>query len=70
MNPNPIRDAKHWRERAAQMRVLALNMADPETKVLMEKLASDYDKLADKAAEPGGDEPKGRRRWSRVGGRH
>jgi hypothetical protein len=43
-------DPKHWRERAAQMRALALTMKDPETIVLMNDLARDCDKLAERAA--------------------
>jgi hypothetical protein len=42
-------DPTHWRERAAQMRTLADMSKDEETKNLMLKLASDYDKLADRA---------------------
>jgi hypothetical protein len=43
-NPN------HWRDRAAQMRALTLTMKAPETVILMNDLAADYDKLADRAA--------------------
>jgi hypothetical protein len=43
-------DPSHWRERAAQMRALALTMKDTEVVVLMTDLAAHYDKLADKAA--------------------
>jgi hypothetical protein len=43
-------DPKHWRERAAQMRALAITMKDPEVVILMNDLAADYDKLADRAA--------------------
>jgi hypothetical protein len=50
MPPRNTNDPKHWRERAAQMRALALTMKDPETIVLMNDLAVDYEKLADRAA--------------------
>jgi len=40
-------DSKHWRDRAAAIRALALEIADAETKRLMLKPADDYDKLAD-----------------------
>ena len=43
-------DPEHWRERAAQMRALALTMKDPEIIILMTDLAADYEKLADRAA--------------------
>ena len=48
--PRRTNDPKHWRDRAAQMRALALTMTDSETTILMNDLAADYDKLADRAA--------------------
>ena len=44
-----LNDAKHWRDRAAEMRVLSGELKDFETRTLMLKLANDYDKLADRA---------------------
>jgi len=44
-----LNDVKHWRDRAAEMRVLACEMKDAETQTIMAKLANDYDKLADRA---------------------
>jgi hypothetical protein len=44
-----LNDAKHWRDRAAEMRVLSADMKDFEARTLMLKLANDYDKLADRA---------------------
>ena len=38
---------KHWRDRAAQMRALAL---ETEAAILMRDLAADYEKLAERAA--------------------
>jgi hypothetical protein len=46
-----INDAKHWRDRAAQMRVLSEGMNDQEGQRMMLKLANDYDKLADRAED-------------------
>jgi len=46
-----LNDAKHWRDRAAEMRVLSADMRDFEARTLMLKLANDYDKLADRAEE-------------------
>ena len=48
--PRRTNDPKHWRDREAQMRALALTMTDSETTILMNDLAADYDKLADRAA--------------------
>jgi hypothetical protein len=45
----PFRDnPDHWRERAAQMRALAVDSKDAEAAKLMLKVADDYDKLADR----------------------
>ena len=38
-------DPQHWRDRAAQMRALALTMKDPEVIILMTDLAADYENL-------------------------
>jgi hypothetical protein len=40
-------DPKHWQDRAAQMRALALTMGDPRAAALMNDLAAHYDNLAD-----------------------
>jgi hypothetical protein len=42
-------DAEHWRDRAAEMRVLSEQMKDPNARSMMLKLANDYEKLADRA---------------------
>jgi hypothetical protein len=44
-------DAKHWRDRAAEMRVLSGEMIGAEAQRMMLKLANDYDKLADRAED-------------------
>jgi hypothetical protein len=45
-----INDAKHWRDRAAEMRVLSCGM-NAESQSMMLRLANDYDKLADRAED-------------------
>ena len=50
MPSGDIRDPKHWRDRAAEMRVLADTMKETDTIAIMHRLADDYDKLADRAA--------------------
>jgi hypothetical protein len=40
---------KHWRTLACETRILAGNMADPETKRLLLEIAVGYDRLAELA---------------------
>jgi hypothetical protein len=47
----PINDPEHWRDRATAMRALAITMKDAETAAIMNRLADDYDKLAERAAQ-------------------
>ena len=51
MTVQGLKDAKHWRDRAAEMRVLSADMRDFEARTLMLNLANDYDKLADRAED-------------------
>jgi hypothetical protein len=46
-----LNDARHWRDRAAEMRVLSCEMKDFEARTLMLRLANDYEKLADRAED-------------------
>ena len=53
--PNPlprslVDDAAHWHFRGKQMRALAEQMMDEETRAIMLRLAGDYDLLAERAA--------------------
>jgi hypothetical protein len=50
-----VNDSKHWRDRAAEMRLLATEMKDAQTKATMLKLADDYDKLAVRAEKRSGE---------------
>ena len=44
-------DPKHWYDRAAEMRVLADEVANVEARRMMNKLADEYDNLGDRAAD-------------------
>ncbi len=48
MPPTDADDPQHWRDRAAQMRALAVKMAGSEAAILMNDLATDYEKLAER----------------------
>jgi hypothetical protein len=41
-------DSKHWRDRAVKMRAVVVTMRDTNAYILMNDLADDYDKIADK----------------------
>jgi hypothetical protein len=49
MPPRDTNDPQHWRDRAAQMRALAVKMAGSEAAILINDLAADYEKLAERA---------------------
>lgn len=51
MNLRAIHDPKHWRNRAAELRSLAMIIEDEQTQAMMYRVADDYDKLADRTAE-------------------
>jgi hypothetical protein len=50
MPPREINDPKHWRDRAAKMRSLAVTMAGSNAAILLTDLAAEYDRLAERAA--------------------
>jgi hypothetical protein len=52
-----IDDPKHWRSRAAKMRMLADEMSDESARTMMLKLADDYDELGDRAEKRSGKRP-------------
>ena len=49
MSARLLNDARHWRDRAAQIRALSDWMSDAQTQAQILKLANDYDKLAEQA---------------------
>jgi hypothetical protein len=59
MSASHINDSKHWRDRAAEMRVLSNMMKDSKVVATMLRLANDYDELADRAEIWSGTMPPG-----------
>jgi hypothetical protein len=50
MSTDDTNSSQQWRERAAQMRSLAVKMAGTQAAILINDLAVHYDELADQAA--------------------
>ena len=46
MLPVFLNDPQHWRDRADQMRSLASETGDPESRTIMLRVANDYELLA------------------------
>jgi hypothetical protein len=46
-----INDPKHWRSRAEETRAIARDLDDPQAKWAMERIAEEYDRLAERAEE-------------------
>jgi hypothetical protein len=46
-----LNDARHWRERAEEVRIQAQHMRDPEAKRYMLGIARSYELLAQRAEE-------------------
>jgi len=44
-------DPKHWRDRAEEVRSLADQMSDPQTRRMLVSVADDYEKLAKRAEQ-------------------
>jgi hypothetical protein len=44
-----INDPAHWRQRAAEARAIAESLNDPQSKEAMQRIAKDYDHLAERA---------------------
>ena len=49
-----INDPEHWRARAEEMRTLAEDVTDEESRKTMLRIAQDYERLAERAVERSG----------------
>ncbi len=54
MSASFINNPEHWRKRAEEMRVLAEQMADEQSRITMLRIASDYERLATRAEQRSG----------------
>jgi hypothetical protein len=50
-NPSFINDPEHWRSRAKETRAIADQMTDADSRSAMLRIADDYDRLAERAAQ-------------------
>jgi hypothetical protein len=50
-NPSFINDPEHWRSRAREARAIAEQMIDADSRSAMLRIADDYDRLAERAAQ-------------------
>jgi hypothetical protein len=46
-----INDPAHWRQRAEEARTVAEQMNEPQSKEAMLRIAKDYERLAERAAQ-------------------
>ena len=51
MPTREMNDAKHWRDRGAEMRVIADGFTDKKAAAMIRRLADDYDKMAERAED-------------------
>ena len=49
MSPTFLNDSRRWRDRADEMRSLASETSDPESRMILLRLANDYELLARRA---------------------
>jgi hypothetical protein len=60
MSPTFLNDLRRWRDRADEMRSLASETRDPESRTLMLRLANDYESLARRAERLANELPQDR----------
>jgi hypothetical protein len=55
-----LNDSQRWRDRADEMRTLASEIGDPESRMIMLRLANDYESLARRAERLANELPQSR----------
>jgi len=60
MSSKFLKDSQRWRDRADEMRSLASETNDPESRPLMLRLANDYESLARRAERLANELPQGK----------
>jgi hypothetical protein len=58
MSPTFLNDTQRWRDRRDEMRTLASETSDPESRTIMLRLANDYDLLARRTERSAKDLPQ------------
>ncbi|GEM_PF-5940966 len=62
MAQSSIHNAKHWLDRAAEARIQAEQMTDPDLRRRMLEVAKGYDRMAEELGRPRAAPPERRRR--------
>ena len=60
MSPTFLNNSQRWRDRADEMRSLASETSDPESRMIMLRLANDYESLARRAERLANELPQGK----------
>jgi hypothetical protein len=60
MSPTFLNDSQRWRDRADEMRTLASEISDPGSRMIMLRLANDYESLARRAERLADELPQGK----------
>jgi hypothetical protein len=60
MSPTFLNDSRRWRDRADEMRTLASEISDPKSRMIMLRLANDYESLARRAERLADELPQGK----------
>ena len=60
MSPTFLNNSRRWRDGADEMRTLASEISDPESRMIMLRLANDYESLARRAERLADELPQGK----------
>ena len=60
MSPTFLNNSRRWRDRVDEMRTLASEISDPGSRMIMLRLANDYESLARRAERLADELPQGK----------